>query len=237
MVTTTPLTRSLGVLSRFYVGDCTIAEALERVSELTVEAVEPADFAGITMDIDGHKRTAVFTDIESPEIDQAQYDAGDGPCLAAYRERRVTSIEATDEPGRWPEFRRSALAHGIGSTLSLPLLVETRAVGALNLYARPARAFSQSDRETAKLFASHAAVVLANAQAYWDKHDLSVGLGEAMRHRSVIEQAKGVLMGAEGIDEEAAFAMLVKASQRENLKVRAIAHRIVESAVARTAQT
>jgi AmiR/NasT family two-component response regulator len=75
--------------------------------------------------------------------------------------------------------------------------------------------------------------VLANAQAYWDARELSSGLTEAMRYRAVIEQAKGILMGAEGCDEDAAFQILVRASQRENLKLREIAQRLVASAVTR----
>ena len=75
--------------------------------------------------------------------------------------------------------------------------------------------------------------MLANARAYWDAHELSSGLGEAMKRRAVIEQAKGMLMAAQGCDEDAAFELLVQASQRENLKLRDVAQRIVDNAIAR----
>ena len=45
--------------------------------------------------------------------------------------------------------------------------------------------------------------------------------------RAVIEQAKGILMAAQHCDAEEAFDLLVRASQRENVKVRDIAVRIV----------
>jgi AmiR/NasT family two-component response regulator len=54
-----------------------------------------------------------------------------------------------------------------------------------------------------------------------------------MQSRAVIEQAKGILMGAGSITEDDAFQMLVKASQRENTKLRDIARRIVDNAVSR----
>lgn len=206
---------------------------MSRVAELTVEAVTPADFVGITMIIEGRNRTAIFTDETAPQVDQAQYDSGDGPCLEAFAEKTVTSIDSTLEPGPWPEFRRAAAAHGIHSTLSIPLTVDKSAVGALNLYAREERAFNDRDLETATLFASQAAIVLANAQAYWDARELSSGLSEAMKNRAVIEQAKGMLMAAKGCDEDSAFKMLVRASQRENVKLRDIARRMVDNAVAR----
>lgn len=228
-LTDSPLTSSLAALSRFFVGDGTFEETLTRVTGLTVEAVAPAEFAGITMLVEGRQRTAIFTDETAPEIDQAQYDSGEGPCLDAFREQRIRRIESTLADGPWPEFRRAAAAHGIRSTLSLPMLVDKSAVGAMNLYALRERAFSEDDVETATLFASQAAIVLANAQAYWDARELSSGLSDAMQHRAVIEQAKGVLMGAQGCDENAAFDLLVKASQRENVKLREIAQRIVDN--------
>jgi GAF domain-containing protein len=230
-----PLRSALEALSRFYVGAATVSDTLTRVAELAVQAIAPVAYAGITMDIDGRKRTAVFTDAASPEIDRAQYDAGDGPCLTAYRECRTVTIDRTRAPGPWPEFRAAAADHGIGSTLSLPLVVGETAVGALNFYASDENAFDDASARTAELFAAQAAIVLANVHAYWEKHELSEGLAEAMKNRAVIEQAKGVLIGAEGISEDAAFAVLVKASQRENVKLREIARRIVENAITRRA--
>ena len=58
------------------------------------------------------------------------------------------------EDGPWPEFRRAAAEHGIRSTISLPMLFDKTAVGAMNLYARHERAFSEDDIDTASLTAA-----------------------------------------------------------------------------------
>lgn len=228
-----PLSESLSTLSRFLIGDHTLDETLRRVAELTVDAIAAATLAGITLSIDGRPRTAVFTGQAALEIDEAQYETGEGPGLDAFRERRVFLVDAIQEDDRWPAFRAAALAHGFHSTLSLPLVVDKQSVGAMNLYARKPRSFQPADPDTGALFASQAAIVLANSQAYWDAQSLSERLGEAMKSRAVIEQAKGILMGAQGCDEEHAFSLLVQASQRENVKLRDIAHRLVADAVQR----
>jgi GAF domain-containing protein len=233
VIDVSPLTESLTVLSRFFVGAGTLEDTLLRVAELTVEAIEPADFAGLTVGASGRHRTAVFTDPESPEIDQAQYDSGDGPCLAALESDRVVEIESTREEGRWPAFRRVAVEHGVLSTLSLPMRAEHATVGAMNLYARRERAFTGQHRQAALVFAGQAGVVLANAQAYWEAHRLSARLGEAMKSRATIEQAKGILMGAQRCGPDDAFELLIRASQRENVKLREIARRIVDNAAGR----
>ena len=54
-------------------------------------------------------------------------------------------------------------------------------------------------------------------------------LHAALEHRSVIEQAKGVLMHSMQIGPDAAFAVLVAASQRENVKLRDVAARIADA--------
>jgi GAF domain-containing protein len=222
-----PLTQGLRALSGFFVGDATLSETLHRVSELACTAVSGADMVGLTMLVDGRPRTAVFTDDAAPEIDAAQYDTGIGPCLDAFRHRRVFRIDdvATDE--QWRPFSEAAAAHGIRSTMSLPLLARHEGMGALNLYSRSHRAFSDDDVEIGMKFATQAAIVLANAQAYWDARQLGEDMAEAMRARAVIEQAKGILMGAERCSADEAFQILVRASQRENRKLRDIAANIV----------
>jgi AmiR/NasT family two-component response regulator len=55
------------------------------------------------------------------------------------------------------------------------------------------------------------------------------GLRRAMESRAVIEQAKGIVMGATGCDAKAAFQVLVRQSQHENRKLRDVAEELVSS--------
>ena len=52
----------------------------------------------------------------------------------------------------------------------------------------------------------------------------------AMQSRSVIEQAKGILMARHGCNADEAFKSLSKLSQDQNRKLRDIAQTIVDSA-------
>jgi hypothetical protein len=53
------------------------------------------------------------------------------------------------------------------------------------------------------------------------------GLRVAMRSRALIEQAKGIVMGAMNCDEQTAFQVLVRQSQHENRKLRDVAAELV----------
>ena len=221
------LTEGVEAMSRFFVGDATLGDTLQRVSELACVAVPSADMVGITMLVEGRARTAVFTNDDAPQIDAAQYETGIGPCLDAFRHRQVYRIDHMEKDQQWLPFSEAAAAHGIQSSLSLPLLARHEGVGALNVYSRTSAAFSDDDVNVGLQFAAQAAIVLANSQAYWDAHQLGQDMAEAMKSRATIEQAKGILMGAQRCGPDEAFQMLVRASQRENRKLREMAAEIV----------
>lgn len=224
------LSQSVAALTQYFVGDATMGETLTRVSQLTMVAVPHAVMVGITMMVDGRAGTFVFTHPDMPEIDRAQYDTGRGPCVEAFRTGKVLVVDSTIADMRWPEFCRVAHAHGVLSTLSLPMIGTDGAIGAMNLYANTERAFDSRDFDVAQQFAMQSAFVLANAQAYWDSRTLTENLQAAMESRSVIEQAKGVIMSSQGATADEAFKILVARSQQENIKLREIAKRIVDDA-------
>jgi len=222
------LRSTIGALSKYFVGGASIEDTLIVVAQLGTDTLPGADMAGITMLSNGMPTTTVFTDEESPEVDQAQYSSGEGPCLDAFRYGRAYRIDSMTEEDRWPAFVQSCLDHRILSTLSMPLSVAGEHLGALNFYSRTDQAFPTEDERTAEVFAQTAATVLANAKAYWEAMNLSQNLTEAMKSRAVIEQAKGALMAQSGVSSDEAFQLLVRASQRENRKVREIAGQIVD---------
>ena len=221
------LAESLAALTRFYVGDGSVADTLDRIAQLGSAAVAPADEVGITMLVDGKVRTAFFTDPEVVEIDQAQYASGEGPCLQAFRDGLTHRIDATRTDTTFPAFSATCVEHGILSTLSMPMVVNREPLGAFNLYSRGEDAFTAADEQAAGQFSGQAAIVVGNASAYWDAHQLTLDLNAALRSRAVIEQAKGILMGAQRCTADDAFEVMVRASQRENIKLRDIAARIV----------
>jgi GAF domain-containing protein len=228
MVEETSLRRSLDALSSFFVGQTTMSDTLLQVSALATDSVPGTKFVGLTMLVDDKPSTAVFTDPLSPELDQTQYDTGHGPCLDAFRTGEIRTIPSTKQENPWPEFSAACVAHGIYSTLSLPLAVGDKPLGAMNLYAPDEFAYDGTHLATALLFASQASIVLANAQAYWDARSLGEQLSESIASRAVIEQAKGVIMGSMRCGADEAFDFLVKQSQHTNTKLRTVAQDIVD---------
>jgi GAF domain-containing protein len=225
------LNRVLAVLSLQRIDRQSLAGTLDHMATLARDVIPAADYAAITVLRDGKPETIVATDPMIELVDQVQYDFESGPCLDAFTSGQMFRIDETDDEKRWPEFARTASAHGIHSTLSLPLMTDGEGIGALNLYSRSVRGFTTADEVHGQRFSNPAAVVVANAYLFWECRRLAENLEAAMASRAVIEQAKGMLMVQHGVDADGAFDLLRQGSQRENVKLREVARRLVETAV------
>jgi AmiR/NasT family two-component response regulator len=106
--------------------------------------------------------------------------------------------------------------------------VQQHVVGALNIYGCDVGAFGAEASRVGILFASYAAVAVANAHIYATTAELANDMRAAMASRAVIEQAKGILMAERGCTAEEAFGQLTVLSQKSNRKLRDVATGLVE---------
>jgi GAF domain-containing protein len=183
----------------------------------------------MTMRSNGKLTTAACSDDIAAQVDAAQYELDDGPCLHAMRDGHTVRIEDTAEKAHWPEFEAQAAAHGIRSCLALPLKAEGKPVGALNLYARKALAFGTAQARRAENFAESASGLLSLAMRLASDAALIDQLRSSMISRTVIDQAIGIIMAREQCNQARAFAILRSASQNSNVKLRDIASAVVTS--------
>jgi transcriptional regulator with GAF, ATPase, and Fis domain len=157
-------------------------------------------------------------------VDALQEQTGQGPCLDAVYEQETVRVSDMSTEQRWPQFAARAAAAGAGGMLSLQLFVEGDNLGALNLYSRRAGTVNDESEHVGRLFAAHAAVAFAAARREAD-------LDRALATSRLIGQAQGIVMERHKITGEDAFALLVAASQRRNVKVRDLAEVLVRSGV------
>lgn len=203
---------------------------LHRVAELAQATLGDSAAASVTLIQDGRAATAAQTDPVALVLDEAQYDAADGPCLEAAAQDTVLVADDLATEQRWPAFTAAARGCGIRSTLAAGIVREGAVAAALNVYAVEPAAFGREQIAAAELFASYAAVTLSNAAQLSESRRLADQLSEAMASRAVIEQAKGILVAQRGVSPEEAFRMLASASQSSNRKLRDIAQSMVDGA-------
>jgi GAF domain-containing protein len=203
-------------------------ETLVRLTELAERTFADCLGTSITIVARGDAETVAASADLARRLDETQYAAGEGPCLAASRDARPQSIVDMRKETRWPEFAAAAVASGVGSSLSVPVKVGERRAGALNLYGNRPNAFDGAT-DTATTLAAHVGATLTNVRLHAAATTLAAQLAEARRSRPVIERAKGILMAQRRCTAEEAFALLAAASQRENVKLREVAERLVNA--------
>jgi GAF domain-containing protein len=160
-------------------------------------------------------------------MEKIQQLISDGPGLSAMCSGQVASLEDTAQQDQWAEFGARAAAAGVGSSLSVPLTVGDRQVGALNLYAPGAGAFGETRLRWARGIAGAVSGVLALAASRAEQARQVEDLRAALDARAVIDQALGIVMAQQRCSSDEAFDILRRASQRRNVKLRDVAAGIV----------
>jgi GAF domain-containing protein len=210
-----------------------LEEVLQQIVDIAKDTVPGADEVSNTLVRDDKGWTSAYTGRLALDADELQYERGYGPCMDAGRTGTVLLVDDMRTETRWPDYTARVTARGVLSSLSVPLPIQTDVIGALNCYSREPSAFSTSAIEIAEELAGHVAVAVNNVVALNEATTLVEQMRKAMESRSVIDQAMGVIMAQNRCDADAAFAILTRASQNRNIKLREIARGTVLS-VSRT---
>ena len=222
--------RAFEELAGITLADHRLDDVMAKVAELTKRTLPGAAEVSVTI-LDRRKaKTAAYTGALALHLDEGQYGRGYGPCLDCIDGNAVVHVARTSADDRWPEYMADAQVHGAGSSMSIPVPVQREVAAALNIYGTEENAFDEEALQLAQSFAAYAGVALANMHLYEAQGRVAEQLHAAMQSRAVIEQAKGILMGARRCNAEEAFDILVKLSQETNRKLRDVAQALVDDA-------
>lgn len=230
------LAGSMIALAKLSSAQLTLDDLLTQVASFAVQAIPGADGAGLTLLEVDRADTVVKSDPFVREVDDIQYRIGEGPCISAAATGQTVRSGSLSADRRWPRFGPRVGRLGVHSVLSLPLQVQGKVIGAMNVYARSKDAFDDRAERIGQLFAVPAAIAVQNAQVLAQTQRLAANLQRALTNRAVIDQAIGILISRSGISADEAFERLCAMSQSNHIKVAALATSIVDEA-ARRART
>lgn len=156
--TVTTLLEAVGLLAE----QRSPAGVLQQVVTLAARVVPAARGASVTVDRGGALGTPAASDRVAERVDEAQYRAGQGPCLEAARTGQVVLAPDLVTELRWPRVTGELLQrHGVRSMLSLPVPAGPGVAAALNFSAAQPDAFAPPVREVGALLAGIAGLALA----------------------------------------------------------------------------
>lgn len=207
-----------------------LEDTLQTIVEVACNSVPGFDHVGIaTLEEDDDIQTRAFTSALVPHLDGVQYALREGPCSAVLQGDDAVSASRLRSEQRWPAYVPQAREAGVRSQVAVRLVDDRGTSGGINFYSTTSDRVSSDALAFARLFATHAAIALARAQ---ERQSFT----ESLQTRRVIGQSLGILMERYSMDEDRAFAFLVRASSHANIKLRAVAQGLVDDANSKVPQ-
>jgi GAF domain-containing protein len=200
-----------------------LAPTLQQVTDGAKRLFE-ADAAGLMLvDGEGQLRWASASDQTAQTLEDEQERLAQGPCAVAFSQRLSAAIRNIHTEPDWDKFAQVLLSEGICAALSVPVELDGGVIGTLDVYVGQPREWGPSEVAALQAYGGLVASLLSAAVTAQVKGRLADQLQAALEHRWLIEQAKGVLMGREDLDAQAAFERLREAARSSTRRLADVA--------------
>jgi GAF domain-containing protein len=206
-----------------------VTAGLRLVAAVAREALTGTAGAGITLGAEGNPFTAAASDPLVERADELQYGLDEGPCLTAWREQVTVRIDDVRTDLRWPRWTRAVEPLGIRAGLATPLTPTGDRIGVIQVYSRESAAYGGGGERLLALFAEQAAMLLTTLRAEGSTHRLAAEILDSLQAENLVGRAEGLLMAREGIDADAASALLRESARDSDEEPREVARRVVET--------
>jgi GAF domain-containing protein len=218
----TDLAKSIGALGSLD-PERGLAPTLQQVTDGAKQLFQ-ADAAGLMLiDAEGQLRWASASDQTAQTVENEQERLAQGPCAVAFSQGLPAAIRNIRTEPDWAEFTQVLVSEGVCAALSVPVELDGGIIGTLDIYARDPRDWDPSEVAALQAYAGLMASLLSAATTAQVKGRLADQLQAALEHRWLIEQAKGVIMGREQVDAQAAFERLRGAARSSTRRLADVA--------------
>jgi GAF domain-containing protein len=204
---------------------------LDAALELAVAETDDllgVDGAGLMLlNADGVLRYVAASDEPGRMLEALQEQFGEGPCVDAFLADAPVLGGDLDADPRWPSVGPLAAAHGVHAVLGVPIDLREGPVGTLNVYAAQPHRWDDGDVAAIQAYSRVIASLLRSAVQAHVSGKAATQLQQAFDHRSLIEQAKGVLMERRGLDQQTAFELLRSKARSTRRRLDEVAREVV----------
>ena len=222
--------QALVELGKLRFGEMGVEDAIREIVH-TTHAMFDVDGAGLMLaDAEQHLRSVAASDDRFAHLEELQIHHQEGPCIDAFDVKELVSAEDLADDRRWPKFSDAAVARKVRAVLASPLPYNQDAVGVVAVLSEQRRPWSAEGELALLAFTDLAALLIASMMQGEQQSEMAVQLQGALNSRQVIEQAKGVLIGQQGIPARAAYEQLRSRARDERRKLGAVCAEVVAEA-------
>ena len=232
-VTMQEVSEALAELGKLRFGGMRVEDAMHDIVRST-HAIFDVDGAGLMLaDTDHQLRNVAVSDERFGHLEDLQVEHGEGPCIAAFTDKELVGAEDLTTDTRWPLFSQAAVGRGVRAVLASPLPYNQDAVGVVAVVSEDRHPWSAEGELALLAFTDLAALMIASMMQGQEQTVLAAQLQSALNSRAIIEQAKGVLIGQQGLTAHEAYEKLRAQARSERRKLAAVSADVVRNAAGR----
>jgi GAF domain-containing protein len=229
-ITLEDVRHALVELGRLRFGEMRVEDAIKEIVQ-TTHSMFAVDGAGLMLcDASHHLRSVAASDDRFAHLEDLQVRHQEGPCIEAFDTKELVGAVDLEHDGRWPLFSEAAIRREVRAVLASPLPYNQDAVGVVAVLSERSRPWSAANELALLAFTDLAALLIASIIQGEQQSELAGQLQGALDSRQVIEQAKGILMGTQGISARAAYEHLRSRARAERRKLGAVCAEVVHGA-------
>lgn len=218
-------------LGRLRFAEIRVEDAMEEIVQ-TTHSMFAVDGAGLMLtDAEQHLRSVAASDDRFAHLEDLQVRHQEGPCIDAFDSKELIGAVDLEHDRRWPRFSEAAVRREVRAVLASPLPYNQDAVGVVAVLSERSRPWSPANELALLAFTDLAALLIASIIQGERQSELTGQLQGALESRQVIEQAKGVLIGTQGVSARAAYEQLRSRARSERRKLTAVCAEVVQGAV------
>ena len=210
------------------IADASDVRSLHRLAALAARQVPACSGATSALWRDGEPVEMVATHPDLAELFELSWHDRTGPWLAALGTGETVASADSLAEDRWPEYASAALCRGVRCSITLvhkfgPMTVT------LSLFGARPRSLDPDRVALAELLIAFGGATMGNASIYGDSQRTALQLRASAESRTLVDQAKGILMHALGCSAKEAFDRMRQISQTRHVKVTEVARTIIKA--------
>lgn len=215
------------------IADYDVVDVLQTLVDRTVELFDAAAGAIHLRMPDGTLEVVASTSERSSFIGLLQLDAGEGPCITAITTGTLVTSEDTAELARrWPGFAAVSQERGYPGVHAIPLRLRDEVIGSINLFRETEGPLNGPDARAAQALADVATISVLQQRSIETALTTAGQLQRALDSRVVVEQAKGYLARALGVDMDTARELLRRYARRRQARLSDVAVAVASGEIA-----
>jgi len=210
-------------ISRSLVSKRYLQEILQLIVTMTAEVMNSKICSIMLLEEEkGELKIAASQSLSAEYLNKPNVKVGSSISGRAVTERRPVAVaDVLKDPNYgYPDVAKK---EGIAAMMSVPMVIEDRVIGVINVYLNTAREFTADEIKMIQAVSSQAAVAIENTKL----REENIATKQQLEQATLMERARAILMAKEGLSEKEADDLMKKIADDQSMPLSEVANAVI----------